>query len=804
MTVQSLANFVNFRNSLLELFVKRPHTTLALIDALAGQVHAPSPVHISLNPLFGGRHYSNITAVLHDFQTRKGTENDERKKSTENHYELTALICSSLCSKPVKRKFHLFAGDCTSVPKVHSDKLEDRTFVYQPNAITSNKPVTIGHKQSLIVYLPERDETDQRQVIPLNCQRVMSDANAELVGCGQINQAMKHEKFQNVLSVVVLDTAYSAHQCIQTLSSNENLVTISRLRGNRKLMRQVQPIQEDEKKKRGRPKKYEGAFSLKNPECEPDDSQSFLRHTKKSIPFTVKARRWNDVLVVGKGGVTEPVDVVEITTFKNQAEPLHKKPMFLQISGKRRLELTIEEIFDSYIERFNIEHCFRFMKRNLLATSYQSPEVRHEENWWWVCLLSYVMLHFARPFSEDYPLRWERPRLGLGSHDGEISNGQPKVEQIDDISCDRQMNFTAFWCPPEDNKTRYHIKTIFSLCAAAKHITTVTLLDKRQEGMLVNMTCPGRRRCNQVADCINSCTISPTIWLGCISTPLLSQCSEMASDVIGDVTNLEKIVENPSITIARQWNTAAMLIVIAWFGAYIILFIFIWRGGTTKFLLLGWCRGFNEVLPYGYHALGCQNVNYPQIPMDFPISTQEDSTSQCCDQLCQIEVCQENALQSIEREVELVPPFEHYSLLDNQHAEHLKNRLSEFSSDLLSSGRCTEGTGRLEQILKVYTCNMSSISFFRFSRFEAGYRPLSTGNHTCRTTQSDPPKRKPPPIARVQRGYNDLIGRLNLQMPLPKPRGRPNGRQIGTKMPPREDQPVIRKGSEEERQEHTA
>jgi len=81
---------------------------------------------------------------------------------------------------------------------------------------------------------------------------------------------------------------------------------------------------------------------------------------------------------------------------------------------------------------------------------------------------------------------------------------------------------------------------------------------------------------------------------------------------------------------------------------------------------------------------------------------------------------------------------------------------------------------------------------------------LSTGNHTCRTTQSDPPKRKPPPIARVQRGYNDLIGRLNLQMPLPKPRGRPNGRQIGTKMPPREDQPVIRKGSEEERQEHTA
>lgn len=49
-----------------------------------------------------------------------------------------------------KRSFHLFVIDVTSQPRQFSPTLQDRGFVYQPNAIRGNKPVTIGHQYSVV------------------------------------------------------------------------------------------------------------------------------------------------------------------------------------------------------------------------------------------------------------------------------------------------------------------------------------------------------------------------------------------------------------------------------------------------------------------------------------------------------------------------------------------------------------------------------------------------------------------------------------------------------------------------------
>ena len=40
------------------------------------------------------------------------------------------------------------------------DTLADRTYVYQPNSLAGNKPVTIGHQYATIACLPEKDPYD--------------------------------------------------------------------------------------------------------------------------------------------------------------------------------------------------------------------------------------------------------------------------------------------------------------------------------------------------------------------------------------------------------------------------------------------------------------------------------------------------------------------------------------------------------------------------------------------------------------------------------------------------------------------
>ncbi len=86
-----------------------------------------------------------------------------------------------------QRAFHLFVVDYTPGPRVFSPTLEDRSYVYSPNMVCGNKPVTIGHKYSIAAYLPEKTNASSPPwVVPLSCKRVHTSNNGELVGMEQI------------------------------------------------------------------------------------------------------------------------------------------------------------------------------------------------------------------------------------------------------------------------------------------------------------------------------------------------------------------------------------------------------------------------------------------------------------------------------------------------------------------------------------------------------------------------------------------------------------------------------------------
>ena len=58
------------------------------------------------------------------------------------------------------------------------------------------------------------------------------------------------------------------------------------------------------------------------------------------------------------------------------------------VSGRRRNELKAEQVYESYAQRYGIEHCFRFGKQKLLLARSQTPDTRHEEKLTWATMLS--------------------------------------------------------------------------------------------------------------------------------------------------------------------------------------------------------------------------------------------------------------------------------------------------------------------------------------------------------------------------------------------------------------------------------
>src|SRR5947208_246615 len=98
----------------------------------------------------------------------------------------------------MQRDYHVFGLDCTSSSRIFSRTLSDRSFVYTPNTISGNKPVTIGHQYSIVAYLPEKlESTAPPWIVPLSCERVGTHQKGVLLGMKQISDCIHSQKIFN-------------------------------------------------------------------------------------------------------------------------------------------------------------------------------------------------------------------------------------------------------------------------------------------------------------------------------------------------------------------------------------------------------------------------------------------------------------------------------------------------------------------------------------------------------------------------------------------------------------------------------
>jgi len=403
-----------FRQDLYEKLLSCAGASMDLLDALASNTTARSVVELSLNGPFRRGYGSVYTAINGFFPADPFQSNSDQRRVYDK--KLAELLAPYL-PQPEQRPFWLLGLDVTPAPRPYARTLEDRGFVYQPNTIRGNKPVTIGHQYSTLAFFPEKTQPQTPPwIVPLSIRRVASNQTGTQVGVEQIQGFLGNDAlpFAKDLCVQVTDAAYSQVPFLGPLSQahQNNLVTIARARGNRTFYRPAPPV-EKKTGKGGRHPWYGQAFDLKDETTwGPADEETEVAYlTPRGRHYRVVIEGWHDLLMQGTQDYKmyqQFFTLIRCLVFNEKGEQVFQRPLWLLVMGKRRGEISLTQVWQAYRQRYDLEHFFRFGKQRLLMNAYQTPEVEHEENWWQMVQLAYLQLWMARSLTQALPKPWER------------------------------------------------------------------------------------------------------------------------------------------------------------------------------------------------------------------------------------------------------------------------------------------------------------------------------------------------------------------------------------------------------------
>lgn len=406
-----LNKFKNFRDQIFSCFSFRADATMELVDALSGNADASTVVQLSLSPAFR-RRYGSIRDAINNFEA-----------DPQQSARIEQCLIEHCAPITTAQPFRLMVLDCTAAPRKHAKTLKDRGIVHAPNVVPGNKPITVGHQYSIMGFLPEQTLKDENipWILPFSTRRVATDTNGIKVGIEQLDTLMASKGKE--LTVMLGDTAYSSPKFIDGVQKHDNAVLIARLKGNRIINHKATPkkLKITNRRTRGHELWYGEEFHLKDEATwgAPGEEVSTIFKTRKGKQFTAHIQGWDDMLMRQNKGIPlneYPFRVIRITITDENGRQVYKRPMWLMVSGKRRQELSLVQIWRSYKRRYDIEHFFKFGKTRLLMDKFQTPEIKHEESWWQIASLAYAQLYMARSLANNLPNPWERYLPEMKSH----------------------------------------------------------------------------------------------------------------------------------------------------------------------------------------------------------------------------------------------------------------------------------------------------------------------------------------------------------------------------------------------------
>ena len=277
-----------FREEVYQSMKRSADALMNLVDALSGQRGARTVAELSLEPGFE-RKYSSVYQAIGDFEV-KGEEQEAKEK------RLLQIIGKTVL-EPERNGYWLLGTDGTPAPRPYARTMEDRGFVYQPNVVKGNKPVTIGHRYSVLGHLPEKGEGEPNWIVPLVVKRIETQETDISVGLKQLAMLMTDDKlpWSGEMCVPVADTKYGTTEYLNGAAKYDNLVNIIRMRSNRTLYLPPTPIEGDPQS--GHPTWYGEPFRLGDPATwpDPDRTVEMAYSSRRGRAYTITIETWDEM-----------------------------------------------------------------------------------------------------------------------------------------------------------------------------------------------------------------------------------------------------------------------------------------------------------------------------------------------------------------------------------------------------------------------------------------------------------------------------------------------------------------------------
>lgn len=401
---------------MLELDINCAKPLTNLVMALASCMEAHSVVELSNSPVYHYQ-YSSICDAIHALCL------------TEKDYPSVCKMIRQFCvSYYAPNQTYRFNSDTSTLIKIFSPTLKDRSKVHVPNnVISGNKPLSVGYRNSTITL----SEYDGWQ-LTLAMQRVSINQTATECLLEQLMTLFKDKELPfSAANLVInrLDRAYGNAQYLSPSYQYDNLLSIVRLRQGQKIW-----LQSSTNNAVGRPNIYDSmpyylhqnsqtkSFKYKDTvrqvyqqsifEIPPSQLEMMGRVSVKGKKIIHQIFQWDNLLLRTKKGnkmSDKPVNLLAIvTTDAETGVQIFPQPLFIIVSGKNKGDLSPQEAFAEYQQRYDIEPFFRFDKQSLFLDKFQTPIDQHLDNWLLVVQLSNFLLFLTAQEAQHNCPKWQK------------------------------------------------------------------------------------------------------------------------------------------------------------------------------------------------------------------------------------------------------------------------------------------------------------------------------------------------------------------------------------------------------------
>ncbi|HEY6797114.1 MAG TPA: NF041680 family putative transposase [Kineosporiaceae bacterium] len=318
---------------------------------------------------------------------------------------------------PRVRERIVLAVDVSAWFRPDAETSPDRLFCHKHGRAKGTSQLIPGWPYSVVAALAE-GRTSWTMV--LDAVRLGPDDDATAVTAAQLREVVEriiaagHWHPGDAPIEIVMDSGYDVIRLAYVLSDLPVVVT-GRLRSDRVM---IGPIPARVPGTMGRPPRHGPVLKLAEPASWPEpDHTTTTDTTRYGTAVASGWARMHPRLTRRGAWLDHPEDqdlpLVEGTLIRLQVDHLPgdrtPKPLWLWTSRPDATASQVDQAWQAFLRRFDIEHTFRFFKQQLGWTVPRLRDPAAADRWTWLIIVAYTQLHLARGLTSDLRRPWERP-----------------------------------------------------------------------------------------------------------------------------------------------------------------------------------------------------------------------------------------------------------------------------------------------------------------------------------------------------------------------------------------------------------